>query len=345
MKPILVSGIQPSGRLHIGNYLGALKNFVELQSSGKYQCYFFIADLHALTENPDPKDLHKNIINLAADFLAAGLDPKKSVIFQQSKINPLQQLKWILSPLVPVSELMRMTAFKEKIMQKIEPKEGQKVSQEEFDKVVEESNMGLAEYPVLMAADILIHDGQFVPVGNDQLQHLELARTIVRKFNKKFGNTFIEPQPLLTKVPRVMSLKNPEKKMSKSDPASCLFLDDSPEEIKAKIARATTDSGSEISYDPAQKPGLSNLLDIYTALSEKESAAVAKEFSGKNYSQFKAALADLVSGYFAEFREKKKSLLAKPKELVAMLNSGSKKAAGVADKKIEEVKKKIGVAI
>jgi len=345
MKPVLVSGIQPTGRLHIGNYLGALKNFVDLQNSGEYDCYFFIADLHALTENPDPKELNKNIVNLAADFLAIGLDPDKSTIFQQSQIRLVEELKWILSPLVPVSELMRMTAFKEKITQKLNPKEGQKITQEEFDKVVEESNMGLAEYPVLMAADILIHDCKFVPVGNDQLQHLELARAIARKFNKKFGKTFIEPQPLLTKTPRVMSLRDPEKKMSKSQPESCLFIDDSPEEIKTKIARATTDSGSEISYDTKKKPGLSNLLEIYSALSDKEPKAVAKEFVGKNYSDLKKALAELVANYFADFREKKKSLIANPKSLAATLKAGSEKAAKVAEKKMVEVKQKVGLTI
>ena len=344
-KSVLVSGIQPSGRLHIGNYLGALKNFVDLQNYGKYQCYFFIADLHALTENPDPKDLRKNIINLAADFLAAGLDPKKSVIFQQSQIGFLEELKWILSPLVPVSELMRMTAFKEKIMQKIEPKEGQKVSQEEFDRVVEESNMGLALYPVLMAADILIYDGQFVPVGRDQLQHLELARTIARKFNSRFGKTFVEPKAVLTKTPRVMSLKNPTKKMSKSDPASCLFLDDSPEEIKAKIARATTDSGTEISYDPAKKPGLSNLLEIYAALSHLEPKLIAEEFGGQNYAHFKMRLAELVTEYFADFRANKAKFIKNPAALKQALRLGSGQAAKVAEKKIEEVKKRIGVAL
>lgn len=345
MKPILVSGIQPTGRLHIGNYLGALKNFVDLQDSGKYECYFFIADLHALTENPEPKDLHKNIINLAADFLAAGLDPKKSIIFQQSQIKPLSQLKWMLSPLVPVSELMRMTAFKEKIMQKIEPREGQKVSQEEFDKVVEESNMGLAEYPVLMAADILIYDGQFVPVGNDQLQHLELARTIARKFNNKFGKTFIEPQPILTKTPRIMSLKNPDKKMSKSRPEGCLFVDDSPEEIKRKISRAVTDSGSEIKYDPEKKPGVSNLLEIYSALSGEEIKSLEKKFSDKNYSEFKSALAKLVASHFANFRERKQGLIANRESLIAILKAGSAKAAEVANKKIQEVKEKVGLDI
>ena len=190
MKPILISGIQPTGRLHLGNYLGALKQFVELQNSGKYECLFFVADLHALTENPDAKDLSKNTIGLTADFLAAGLDPQKSIIFQQSRIESLQELKWILSTLTPVSELMRMTAFKEKVLQALKPEEREKITKEEFEKIAEESNFGLAEYPVLMAADILIFGGQLVPVGNDQLQHLEFARMLVRKFNKKFGKTF-----------------------------------------------------------------------------------------------------------------------------------------------------------
>ncbi len=326
-KPILVSGIQPSGRLHIGNYLGALKNFVDLQNSGKYQCYFFIADLHALTENPEAKDLSANIINLAADFLAAGLDPKKSVIFQQSQSPSHTELAWILGTLTPMGELRRMTQFKEK-------SGGEK----------ETANVGLFYYPVLMAADILFCDAEFVPVGDDQLQHLELTRILARKFNAKFGKTFTEPKPILTKTARVMSLKNPEKKMSKSDPQSCLFIDDSPEEIMAKIARATTDSGSEVSYDTEKKPGLSNLIDIYAALSHMEPKLVVKEFAGQNYAHFKSRLAELVSDHFADFRKKKSALMAKPQTLSAALKSGSEKAAEVAHKKIAETKMKIGVS-
>ncbi len=193
-----------------------------------------------------------------------------------------------------------------------------------------------------MAADILLYDAKFVPVGNDQLQHLELARTLVRKFNKRFEETFIEPQPLLTKTPRVMSLKNPEKKMSKSDPDGCLFVDDSPEEIKRKIARATTDSGSEIKFDPTKKPGLSNLIGIYAAIRNTDAKSIEKEFSGKNYAEFKAKLADFAADYFGDFRAKKKSLLTEPKSLVASLNSGSGKARAIAEKKIAEVKEKIG---
>ncbi len=328
MKPVLVSGIQPSGRLHIGNYLGALKNFVDLQNSGKYDCYFFLADLHSLTEPFDPKEKRAQILELTADFLAAGLDPAKSVIFQQSQSPAHAELAWILNTITPMGELERMTQFKDKSARQ-----------------AANVNVGLFDYPVLMAADILFCDPAVVPVGDDQLQHLELTRTLARKFNKKFGKTFTEPKDLLTKTPRVMSLKDPSKKMSKSDPASCLFIDDTPEDIKAKIARAVTDSGSEVTFDPEKKPGLANLLEIYAALSDKEPKAVAKEFTGQSYSALKNRLAELMAAYFSEFRSKKKTLLAKPSTLVEVLRDCSEKAAAIATKKVAEVKQKIGLTL
>jgi len=328
MKPVLVSGIQPSGRLHVGNYLGALKNFVDLQNSGDYQCYFFIADLHSITEAFDPKEKEQQILDLTADFLSAGLDPKKSVIFQQSQIPAHSELTWILNTITPMGELERMTQFKDKA-----------------ERQAANVNAGLFGYPILMAADILLYSPKFVPVGDDQLQHLELTRSLARKFNNKFGQTFFEPKDLLTKTPRVMSLKNPEKKMSKSQPESCLFIDDSPEEIKEKIARATTDSGSEITYDQKNKPGLSNLLELYAAFTHMNPDTVAKEFGGKKYSEFKASLSILIGSYFLEFRENKKKLIAKPGSLKKVLAAGSKKANAVAEKKIAEVKEKIGIAL
>ena len=343
MKPILISGIQPTGRLHLGNYLGALKQFVELQNSGKYECLFFVADLHALTENPDAKDLSKNTIGLTADFLAAGLDPQKSIIFQQSRIESLQELKWILSTLTPVSELMRMTAFKEKVLQALKPEEREKITKEEFEKIAEESNFGLAEYPVLMAADILIFGGQLVPVGNDQLQHLEFARMLVRKFNKKFGKTFMEPKAILTPTPRLMSLDDPSKKMSKSHLDGCLFIDDEPKIIEMKIKAAITDSGNEVKYDRENKPGISNLLDIMSSLSGKSTQEIEQSFSGKNYSEIKKSIAKFVADYFAPFREKKSAWLKKTADLKKVLSSGSKKASEIADKKISEIKGKIGI--
>jgi tryptophanyl-tRNA synthetase len=325
MKPILVSGMQPTGRLHIGNYLGALKNFLELQNSGKYQCYFFLADLHALTEGPEPKALAANILNLTADYLAAGLDPKKSVIYQQSQIPAHSELAWVLNTVTPMGDLERMTQYKDKSARQ-----------------AANVNAGLFTYPVLMAADIVLYDAEFIPVGDDQLQHLELARTVARKFNARFGETFIEPKGSLTQTPRVMSLKDPAKKMSKSDPDGCLFIDDSPEEIKRKLARAVTDSGAEILYDPEKKPGLSNLLEIYAAFVGKDPHAVAIDFEGKQYSDLKRGLAELIAQHFEKFRAKKTALLAKPAGMRKILAAGSKKAGLVAAKKMAEVKKKVG---
>lgn len=340
---VLLSGIQPTGRLHIGNYLGALKNFVDLQNSGKYECYFFVADLHALTENPEAKDLALNIINLAADFLAAGLDAKKSIIFQQSQIRLLPELKWILSTLTPVSELMRMTAFKEKVLQPLKPSEREKITKEKFDEIVEKSNFGLAEYPILMTADILLFSAKFVPVGEDQLQHLEFARTLTRKFNNRFGKTFTEPQALLTLAPRVMSLDNPLKKMSKSYPAGCLFIDDEPKIIRKKIKKAVTDSGSEIKYDEALKPAISNLLSIYSALSGENISTLERRFTGKSYTAFKSELAELINDYFSDFRSKKKALFRRPLLLRKTLALGSRKANVIAQKTFTIVRDRVGL--
>ena len=322
-KPRLISGIQPTGRLHLGNYLGALKNFVALQNSGKYDCLFFIADLHSLTEGYEPKDKPKEILNLFSDFLAAGLDPKKSVIFQQSQIPAHSEFAWILNTLTPMGELRRMTQFKEK--------------SEEFGE-----NVGLFTYPVLMAADILLYDTQFVPVGEDQLQHLEFTRTLARKFNSRFGHILMEPKDLLTDIPRVMSLQDPSKKMSKSDPKGCVFIDDSPEEIREKVKVAVTDSGSEIVYNPEEKPAIANLMRIYAALTDKFIPDLEKEFANMNYSEFKIALGNVISEHFNNFRENKKRL---NEDLKKVLESGSKKAEKIASKKMEEIKAKVGLTI
>ncbi|MGC9598959.1 MAG: tryptophan--tRNA ligase [Minisyncoccia bacterium] len=328
MKPVLVSGIQPSGRLHIGNYLGALRNFVDLQDSAQYEYYFFIADLHSITEPFEPKEKKKQILETLAEYLAAGIDPKKSCIFQQSQVPTHAELGWILNTVAPMGDLERMTQYKDKSARQ-----------------KENVNVGLFDYPVLMAADILMYDAAVVPVGDDQLQHLELTRTLARRFNARFGKTFTEPKALLTKSARVMSLTNPEKKMSKSEPAGCLFLDDAPAEIAKKIAHAVTDSGSAVTYEPHKKPGLANLLDIYTALSHMEPQMVAKEFAGENYATFKKRLVELAANHLAKFRARKKELLSEPATLVKILEEGSARAARVAEKKIKEVKRKIGIAL
>jgi len=322
----LLSGIQPSGRLHIGNYLGALKNFVELQNSGQYQCLFFVVDLHALTEDFTPNQRKQQVLEVLASYLATGLDPKKSLLVVQSHVPAHSELAWILNTITPFGELSRMTQFKDK---------------SEIQK--ENVNVGLFTYPILMAADIIIYDTKFVPVGEDQVQHLELTRTLVRKFNNKFGETFIEPQALLTKTPRVMSLQDPLKKMSKSQPDGCLFIDDSPEEIERKIMSAVTDSGSEIKYDRENKAGISNLLEIYSNLSGQEIAILEQEFAGKKYSQFKKSLAKLVKKYFSSFRRKKEKLLTKPEKLEKIAVRGAKEANKIANEKIKGVKLKIGL--
>ena len=327
-KPFLFSGVQPSGRLHIGNYLGALKNFVDIQNSEKYQCIFSVVDLHSITEDFDAVQKRQQILNLAADFIAAGIDPKRSILMLQSQISAHSELAWILSTITPIGELERMTQYKDKSARQME-----------------NVNVGLFTYPVLMAADILLYNTAVVPVGDDQLQHLELTRTLARKFNKRFGETFIEPKDLLTKTPRVMSLKDPSKKMSKSQPEGCLFLDDTPEDVARKIARATTDSETTIVYNPEKRPGLANLIDIYSALTHMEPKTVAEEFNGKTYAQLKASLSEVFIDHFAEFRVKKAKLLAKPTGLVKILKDGSAAANKVAEKKIKEVQEKIGVAI
>ncbi len=365
-KPILISGVQPTGRMHIGNYLGALKNFVELQNSGKYECYFFIADLHSLTlDDFDPKKKHSQILELAADYLALGLDPKKSVLFQQSQIPAHSELAWIISTITPLGELERMTQFKEKARVKglgeiLEEDLGRedwthqiqrgskkypKIRDFKGDSPRVLANTGLFTYPVLMAADIILYDAKVVPVGEDQVQHLELTRTLARKFNKKFGQTFIEPQPLLTPTSRVMSLQNPEKKMSKSQPESCLFLDDEPGEVRQKVKRAVTDSGSEVKYDLKGKKAVSNLLSIYSALTDEAIPQLEKKYRGKNYSVFKSDLAEAIVEHLAPYRAAKKKFISKPKTLTDVLNAASKKAGAKAEKKIAEVKQKTGLIV
>ena len=327
-KPVLVSGIQPTGKLHIGNYLGSLKNFVALQDLDEYQCFFFIADLHSLTEDFDPKEKADQIVGITVDYLAAGLDPKQSVIFQQSEIAAHSELAIILNNFSPIGEMERMTQFKDK-------------SKSQAGNI----NMGLFDYPVLMAADILLYGASVVPVGEDQVQHLELARTLVRRFNAKFGKTFVEPKPILTEAKRIMSLDDPTKKMSKSRPQGCLFLDDEPDVIRKKVQRAVTDSGSEIKYDPERKPALSNLMSVYANMADVRMDQIESAFKGKGYGDFKKGLAEIITQALAPFQEKKRKLLASPGIIKKALGAGNKKASSVADKKIEEIKKKIGILL
>ena len=322
----LVSGIQPSGRLHIGNWLGALKNFIALQESGEYACRFFGADLHSLTEGFDPAQKKTQTLDVLASFLAAGIDPKKSAVFVQSHVPAHSELAWILDTIAPFGELSRMTQFKDK-----------------SGRQEENINLGLFAYPVLMAADILLYDAARVPVGEDQIQHLELARALARKFNAKFGETFAEPQALMTPEARVMSLSDPLRKMSKSEPAGCIFLDDSPEEIKAKIMAAVTDSGSGIAYDPETKPGISNLLSILSGVTGTPVAELAETHKDARYSSFKTAVAKAVAKKFAPFRKKKEKLLANPGKLMKIAARGAKAANIIANAKLKIAREKMGL--
>ncbi len=321
-----MSGIQPTGKLHIGNYLGALKNFVELQNSGKYRCFFFIADLHSLTQEYDPKEKPEQIENIILDFFAAGIDPKRSVIFVQSAIPAHSELAWILNTITPMGELLRMTQFKDK-----------------SESAPQNINAGLFDYPVLMAADILLYGARFVPVGEDQMQHLELTRTLTRRFNGKFGKVFTEPFPVMTEVPRLMSLDDPVKKMSKSRPEGCLFLDDGPETIRKKIMRAVTDSETEVRMDMERKPAISNLMRIYSAMTGMNFMEIEEHFRGKGYGEFKRELAEVTVKGLAPFQKKKKELRKNRSALARLIAAGNKKANAAAEKKLLEVKKKIGL--
>jgi tryptophanyl-tRNA synthetase len=324
MKPIILSGIQPSGRLHIGNYLGALKNFVDLQNSGQYDCFFMIADLHSLTGTYSVADKKTQLLDLASTYLASGLDPKKSVQFFQSHISAHTELAWILNTITPMGELERMTQYKDKSGRM-------------------ETNAGLFTYPALMASDILLYSTTLVPVGDDQDQHLELTRTLARKFNGKFGQTFPEPKALHTETPRIMSLDNPEKKMSKSQPSGCLFLDDEPEVIRKKVMSAVTDSGSEVKLDETNKPGVSNLLRIMKAVTGKSIEQLEAEFAGKQYGAFKSTVADTLVAYLAPIRERKAELLKSPKKVLKAFAKGEKRAHKVAEQKLAEVYEKVGL--
>ncbi len=329
--PRLVSGIQPSGRLHVGNYLGVLKNLRALAQSRSYDCYFFLADLHSLTEPYSPVEKKQQILELAADFFAAGLDPQTSTIFQQSAVESHTVLSWILATITPMGELRRMTQFKDKS------------AGADDDSAV--TNVGLFTYPVLMAADILLYDAAVVPVGDDQLQHLELTRTIARKFNSRFGETLSEPRPLLTRTARVMSLRDPNKKMSKSSPAGCLFVDDEPDAISQKIQAAVTDSGTGIVYDPLEKPAISNLIDITCGLTDETPNVLVDRCAGMSYSQFKGFISQHIIDALTPHRTQKKALLDDPDQIISWLAAGAERAEDVATVKLDAVRRALGISL
>lgn len=320
------SGIRPSGQLHIGNYLGAIKQWIKLQENN--ECFFCIVDFHAITTPYNPLKLREYIKETAIAYLAAGLDPKKCLLFIQSKIPAHTELAWLLGTLVSVGELQRMTQYKEKV--------------KKYPKNV---TAGLLNYPLLMAADILLYKAELVPVGKDQQQHVELTRFLARKFNKKFGETFSEPKILLPEIgEKIMSLQNPKKKMSKTDDEKgCIGLFEEPEIIREKIMKAITDSGKIIKYDPQRKPAISNLLTIYSLFASKEIKVIEKKFRGKGYAQFKKSLANLIIKSLEPFRQKKKEYTTRDIYLQEILEQGRKKAQIIAQETINEVKRKMGI--
>jgi len=323
----IFSGIRPTGGLHLGNYLGAIRQWIALQESN--ECIFCIVDLHAITTPYDTKQLQKNILDTTAVYLAAGINPDKSVIFVQSDVKEHAELAWLLGTITPMGELSRMTQYKEKSKQ-----------------YKNYANSGLFTYPVLMASDIMLYKAEGVPVGKDQEQHVELTRTIAKKFNSKFGKVFPEPETILPKTgAKIMSLTDPKKKMSKSDdPKSCISLFDSPEDITKKIMSAATDSGKDIVYNVTKKPGITNLITIYSLLTDKTVPIIEKEFKGKGYGDFKKALAQVVIDYLEPFRRKQKELQTRDVYVKEILNKGASRARIIAETTMQEVRSKMGLA-
>ena len=325
----IVSGIQPTANSHIGNYLGAMKYWPKGQADDR-ENFYFIANLHALTSLPEPELLKANSLAVAAWLLAVGVNPEKSVIFAQSHIPAHSELTWILNNFVTMGELSRMTQYKEK-SQRVGP-EGQIA--------------GLFEYPVLMAADIIIYDADEVPVGKDQVQHIELARKIASRFNTKVGKTFKLPQPIIRGVgAKIMDLQKPSRKMDKSNPdkSGVVLLSDPSKVIKAKILGAVTDSGKEIRFDTKKKPSISNLLEIYSAFNGKDIKELEKKYQGKGYAEFKADLADVVISKVAPLQEKHQELMAEEAKLLEILEAGQEKASAIAGQKLAKVKTKLGL--
>ena len=321
------SGVQPSGNLHLGNYLGALKNWVSVQE--EHQNFFCIVDLHALTVPQDPKVLRAKVRELTAVYLAVGLDPEKSVVFRQSRVSEHAELAWLLNCVARFGELSRMTQFKDKAQ-----REG-----------TESASVGLFDYPVLMASDILLYNADRVPVGEDQRQHLELTRTLARRFNAVYGETFVVPEPMILGTgARVMALDDPLKKMSKSaaSAASYIALLDEPDVVRRKVRRAKTDSGSGVTASP-EKPAIANLLGIYASMTGESIPDIEERFADRGYGDLKKELAEVVVEGLTPIREKALDLLEDPAGLDATLESGAEKAREVARKNLGQVFTRMGL--
>ncbi len=321
------SGVQPTGNIHIGNYLGALRQFVELQET--MDCFYCIVDLHSITVPQDPKELYEHSLDVAALYIATGLDPKKSTIFIQSTVPAHAELAWLLQCNSYTGELSRMTQFKDKSRNQ------------------ESAPTGLFTYPILMAADILLYDANVVPVGNDQKQHIELTRDLAIRFNNKFGETFVVPEGKFnTFGARIMALDDPTKKMSKSaeNPFSLISLLDTPQKVKKSIMRATTDSESEIRYDEENKPGISNLLTIYSLFSGLSISDLEKKYEGCGYGTFKKDLVEIINESLKDIQDRYQEI-RKSDELIQILKEGKEKASEIANQTLIRAKKNLGFVL
>ena len=324
-KKRILSAAQPTGQLTLGNYLGALKNWAALQDD--YDCFYCVADLHAITVRPEPAELRRASLRTLALYIACGIDPAKVTFFLQSHVPEHTQLSWVLGCSTMFGELSRMTQFKEK-------------SRSHADNV----NVGLFTYPVLMAADILLYQADLVPVGSDQKQHVEIARDIAQRFNTVYSPTFTLPEPFIARsTARVMSLQDPTKKMSKSDPnpAASIFLLDPKDDILKKFKRAVTDSEAHVAADP-ERPGVFNLVSIYCGVTGKTPEEVEKEFDGRGYGEFKEAVGEAVASALAPIREKTLALCEEKTALDAIMREGAEKASYVARKTVSKVYRKVG---
>ncbi len=323
-KKIVFSGVQPSGNLHIGNYLGAIKQWVDMQD--EYKCIFCVVDLHAITVKQNPEELRRNILEMVKIYIASGIDPKKSLVFQQSDIAEHSELAWVLNTVTRMSDLNKMTQFKDKGGES------------------ENVGVGLFDYPVLMAADILLYNTDVVPVGEDQKQHVELARDLAKRFNHQFGETFKLPDVKIKKEgARIMGLDDPLKKMSKSatSPNNYIALTDEPGKAAKKIMKAVTDTDGIVKYDKEKKPGISNLLNIYSLLSGKSITELEKNYSGKGYGDFKKDLAEVVKNFLIDFQNKYNRI--NDKEALKILEEGARELKPKAEATHSKVKKIIGL--
>ncbi len=324
----MLSGIKPTGQLTLGNYIGALKNFVRYQDD--YEMIAFIANLHCITVYQEPQELKKNLRDAVALYLACGLDPKKATIFLQTDVLEHAQLGYIMACNTYLGELNRMTQFKDKMAKG-------------------ETNLsaGLYTYPTLMSADILIYDPDYVPVGEDQKQHVELTRDVAIRFNHRYGDTFKIPEPLVQKVgARIMSLSDPSKKMSKSEESNkgCIYLLDEPAVARKKIMSAVTDNEAHVAFDPVKQPGISNLLQIHSSLSNEPIESITARFEGKGYGEFKKEVAEVVVAELEKIQANYRAIIAE-NQIERVLEEGAAKARSIAARKLNKVQRRIGIEI